>query len=872
MDTKSNTPQKIHLKDYQPSAWMIHRVELYVDLDPACTHVRSVLHLEARLHSQLPPIELNGENLKLISVKLNGSLLSEKDYTLTDKFLIVPRLLPKSTLEICTECVPAENFSMEGLYQSGTMLCTQMEAEGFRKFSYFLDRPDVLAVYTVTLKADAQKYPVLLSNGNCVQESVLKGVKTVVWKDPFPKPSYLFALVAGDLACLKGSHHTSTGRDVELRVYTDHDKADRAAYALECLKRAMRWDEQRFDLECDLDTYMIVAVDAFNAGAMENKGLNIFSASCALANPHTATDDDFSRVDSVIAHEYFHNWTGNRVTCRDWFQLTLKEGLTVLRESLYTEDMTQSDIQRIMAVRDLRNSQFVEDSGPLAHPIRPESYIEVDNFYTSTVYEKGAEVIRMMRTLIGPPLFRKGIKLYFQRYDGTAVTTEDFIKTLSEASGRDLSLFSRWYSQAGTPDLFVKDKFYPQTNVYTVSLRQTCRETPESRAKKPFPIPILLGVFDANTGKEVATDLILMQKEYYEYSINLKYNIKPVLSILRNFSAPVNVHFKQSIQDKIFLARNDTDMFNRYEAVQSAMLKELIDAVENEHYVFSKEIHQLWQLMLDRSIEKLDHPGWTALALSLPSVTQIAENFNIVDYPHIYKIRRKFFDYLCEGNLDRFDKMIQLNDTSDHEFVPTFEDASKRKLFFLAWTCRANLSKDDSVKPIYDLFQHAHQMTRKINTMLMLVENPCEYTAHALRSFYDDWKSDILVLDKWFAIQMSLKTPDILSRITELEKNLAFNPKRPGSVRALYGAFIGNKPLFHNDPQKHYPFILKRLLDIDSFNPMLACGLVKSAFSQFSKLPESNQVQIIECFKTIDATKISPNLFEVFTQINAVKF
>ncbi len=863
----TSSPKTIYLKDYKPFDWIIPTVSLVFDLDFKITTLTATLEIEARCPNHVCPLVLDGEEIELLSVKVNGNVLTKENYALTDTHLTLSHLPPKATVEITTQFSPEKNFSMEGLYQSGNILCTQMEAEGYRKITYYPDRPDVMSVYTVTLKGNTTTFPLLLSNGNCIHQETHGDMQTVTWHDPFPKPCYLFAIVAGDLACLKGEHVTPSGRNIDLRIYTDHDKADRAQYALDCLKSAMVWDEQTFGLECDLDTYMIVAVDAFNAGAMENKGLNIFTAAYALANPNTATDNDFAGVDSVIAHEYFHNWTGNRITCRDWFQLTLKEGLTVLRDALYSEDMNHPQIERIQAVQGLRNHQFVEDSGPLAHPIRPESYIEIDNFYTSTVYEKGAEVIRMLRTLLGKEKFRKGMDQYFESHDGCAVTTEDFIASLERANHIDLSRFQRWYSQAGTPEVQVEESFDAVGKTYTLTLSQSCRPTAESAHKKPFPMPVVMGLFDAETCKEIHTETLLFQEEKTSFEFQVKSSQKPIVSLFRNFSAPINLKFDQPFSEKIFLAEHDTDLFNRYEAIQSTMKAHLLSVIQGKATPFSNDIKKLWQTLLQRSIDGKDLPAWTALAIVPPTTSILAAECLPIDYIHIYQMRSNFLNFLCEGNDALFEKLIAQNDTQHLSYAPTFEQVSMRKLYATALGFLARVNSEKAIPVIAERFDSTTQMTDKMNTLSLLVENRSSFTEKALSDFYQTWQKDSLVINKWFSVQMSIQTPHILERIAMLEKDPCFNSKLPAKIRSLYGAFIGNAPLFHQAPSEHYPFILHKILEIDSFNAMLASGLFKSAFSQFKKLPESNQKEIQNLLNQMDMTQLSPNLFEVVNQI-----
>lgn len=576
------TPQPIFLRDYQVPDFLIETVDLQFELNEERTLVKSKLAIKRNPASEKnnQHLVLNGEELKLISVKLNGQPVEDKNYTITNKLMTVSHVPDQFELEIENEISPINNTALSGLYVSRHNFCTQCESEGFRRITYFLDRPDVMARYTTTIIADEKRYPMLLSNGNPVASGKLNdGRHWVKWEDPFKKPSYLFALVGGDFECLEDEFVTMSGRKVALRIYVEKGDSDKCNFAMQAVKRAMRWDEEKFGREYDLDIYMIVAVSDFNFGAMENKGLNIFNTKYILANPATATDQDFINVESVIAHEYFHNWTGDRITCRDWFQLSLKEGLTIFRDQSFTEDTTSKTVAHIQDVTGLRNIQFPEDGGPLAHPIRPESYIEIGNFYTATIYEKGAQVIRMIRTILGDKLFRKGMDLYFDRHDGNAVTIEDFVKAMEDASKIDLKQFRLWYSQAGTPVLDVSENYDATEKKYTLTIKQVCPPTPGQPEKLPMDIPFEFGLLDAN-GKEILQELLRVTKTINQFEFK-NISAKPIPSLLRSFSAPVKVNFDYTDAALLFLFQHDTDEFNRWEAGQKYATRLILRLIDN---------------------------------------------------------------------------------------------------------------------------------------------------------------------------------------------------------------------------------------------------------------------------------------------------
>ncbi|MGH6804121.1 MAG: aminopeptidase N, partial [Methyloceanibacter sp.] len=627
------TPKAVHLKDYAPPDFFVDSVELYFELGEAATTVRAKLVLRANPLRANAPMNLDGRHLALRSVVMDGRKLEPDAYTMDDESLTIHRVPASFVLETEVEIKPHENTALEGLYKSGSMFCTQCEAQGFRRITYFPDRPDVLACYTTTIEADQARYPTLLSNGNRVAVGVAEnGRHWAKWHDPFPKPSYLYALVAGDLSRFPDRFVTASGRSVNLDIFAEHSNSDKCEHAMRCLKQAMRWDEDTFGREYDLDTYMIVAVDDFNMGAMENKGLNIFNSQCVLAKPQTATDGDFESILGVIGHEYFHNWTGNRVTCRDWFQLSLKEGLTVFRDQMFTADMTSAATKRIGDVVGLRASQFPEDAGPMAHSVRPDSYIEISNFYTATVYLKGAEVIRMMHTLLGEKGFRKGMDLYFERHDGQAVTCEDFVAAMQDANGLDLGQFKLWYSQSGTPEITVQTAYDAQAKVYTLTLTQSCAPTPGQPTKQPLHIPLAVGLVGRDGSDlplqlegEVApagetTRVLSLRKETETLRfVNAAY--EPVPSLLRGFSAPVKLRLEQSEHDLLFLLRHDNDPFNRWEAGHRLAVNILLRTVEQHRAGTALTPNPRFIEALADALANTGDKRFAAQVMTLPSET-----------------------------------------------------------------------------------------------------------------------------------------------------------------------------------------------------------------------------------------------------------
>ena len=876
---KQGSAQTVYLKDYTPPSYWVDTVALRFDLDAERTHVRSTLSLRRREGvADDAPLVLDGEDLELVSLSLDGQVLDANAYRLDERSLTIDAVPAAFELQIETVIHPQENTSLEGLYTSSGNFCTQCEAQGFRKITYFPDRPDVMARYTTTIVADAEACPVLLSNGNPVETGTLEeGRHFAVWEDPHPKPSYLFALVAGRLDCREAMHVTPSGREVTLRVYVEPHNIDKCDHALASLKKAMVWDEQRFGLEYDLDIYMIVAVDDFNMGAMENKGLNVFNSKYVLARPDTATDADYIAIEAVIAHEYFHNWTGNRVTCRDWFQLSLKEGLTVFRDQEFTADMHSPAVKRIDDVRLLRTHQFAEDASPMAHPVRPGSYIEINNFYTVTIYEKGAEVVRLYQTLLGRDGFRKGMDLYFQRHDGQAVTTDDFRAAMADANGVDLSQFQRWYEQAGTPTVRAHGEWQPEECVYVLTLEQSCPSTPGQADKAPFLIPVGVGLLDAN-GRDMPLALegdaaaladggVLHLSEARQTFRFTGLAEEPVPSLLRGFSAPVRLEFDYTPEQLMFLMAHDSDSFNRWEAGQQLAVRAvkcLLEDYRHEHALGLEPpfIEAFREVLLDRDAD----PALVAEALSLPSETYLAELLEPVDPEAIHAVRRFVRRTLAAALRDVFQETFDaLQDFGDYSIDPA--SIGRRALKNTCLSYLAELDDADIHEQCYAQFDTADNMTDVLAALRALADSESEEGEKALAQFETQWREDPLVLDKWFSIQAMSRRPDTLERVQTLMSHPGFSIRNPNRVRALIGAFANGNPLrFHASDGSGYEFLAERVLELDTLNPQVAARLVKP-LTRWRHYEAGRRALMRQSLQGIAAAeKLSPDLFEIVSK------
>jgi aminopeptidase N len=852
----------IYLKDYKKPDYLIPNIHLDIYLDDTNTRVTSTLTLVKNTKG-ITDIVLNGENQTLLSVKKDSILLSPSDYTLSDTHLRIPNISDHTTLEIESTLNPSENLALEGIYKSDNIICSQNEPEGFRRITYFIDRPDVLSSFTTKLSGNKKQYPLLLSNGNPIERGDIDAdTHFVTWEDPFPKACYLFAVVAGDLAKISDTFTTKSGRDILLEIYTDKGQEDRCWHAMTSLKKSMTWDEDIFGLEYDLDIFMIVAVDAFNMGAMENKGLNIFNAAYILADPKTATDSDYKNIEAVVAHEYFHNWTGNRVTCRDWFQLTLKEGLTVFRDQEFSSDMNVRSIERIENIRRLRNAQFPEDAGPMTHPIRPESYEEVNNFYTATVYEKGAEIIRMIHTIIGKDAFRKGIDIYFDTFDGMAVTTEDFIDSMEKASGYNFDTFKYWYHQAGTPTVSVTEDYNAETSTYSLHFSQHTPKTPETTDKKPFTFPIVVGLLDSR-GKSLGekTEIMSTQTHTLHFS-NIK--TKPIPSLFRELCAPVIVQFDYSDEDLSLLMTHDENPVNQYEAAQNLALNVLRPAIVSLQK--KQAIHVPAQFLNTIGL-CIDNPNINlalkAEMLTLPSVVSLVEGMEIVDYHSAIKARKYICQSIAKTHAPLFIKWIHT--LSEQSFTISPESMAQRRFKNLCLSYLAETG-DEYLKDIYQHYKKSTNMTDQISALAILCQHPSTETKSALRHFHSTWKHNALIMNKWISVQASSPAETTFKNIQALEHHPIFDKKNPNKCRALYGAFASNHTHFHAEDGSGYRFLAEKIADIDTYNPSIAARL-STAFKKYKKLDNTRQATMKGAILSIlDKPDLSKNTQEILTK------
>lgn len=864
-----NNPQTIFLKNYTVPEYLIHSVALSFTLDDDNTQVtsRMVMVRNPASLSSTTSLTLNGENLTLLRVVLNDDIeLTEADYSLTADSLTIHNMPQQHDfiLTIENSINPKANTALEGLYLSNGMLCTQCEAEGFRKITYFLDRPDVMTRFTTTLIGDKDRYPVLLSNGNNSHHGDLDHNRHfVTWEDPFNKPCYLFALVAGQLECVADTFTTMSGRTVALEIFVEaHDK-DKCAHAVQSLKNAMLWDEQVYGREYDLDLYMIVAVSHFNMGAMENKGLNVFNTKFVLARPDTATDFDYEHIEGVIAHEYFHNWSGNRVTCRDWFQLSLKEGFTVFRDQEFTADRTSKGVKRIEDVNALRTRQFAEDAGPLAHPIRPEAYIEINNFYTLTVYEKGAEVVRMIRTLVGVEGFRKGSDLYFDRHDGQAVTCEDFVKAMEDANGVDLTQFRRWYEQAGTPVLTVTQQYDAGAKTLALTIKQHCPATPNQAVKLPLHIPVTVGLL--NPDGSAAIDEVILQLTDAEQVFSFTgLKEQPVVSLLRGFSAPVKLVMERSLEELAFLLSYDSDEFNRWEAGQELAGKLILGLVadcQNKRPLFVNPIIvTAFKQVLTHAWDDL---SYFSLLLNLPSETYLAEQMTIVDVLAIHEARELVVRTLAEQLQAEF-KAIYVANHRDESGIFDAGAIGRRRIKNICLAYLSKLEQPDIHQWASTQFTTAGNMTDQIAALSVIVNSAHPEKAACLASFYHQWQAEALVVDKWFALQACSPAPDTFANVQALMKHAAFDLKNPNRVRSVVGAFSQANPVhFHAENGQGYAFLADQIIALNTLNPQIASRMV-GALTSWRRFDSTRQALIkSQLERIIHTDAISKDVYEV---------
>jgi aminopeptidase N len=868
-------PTPTYLHDYRPPAYRVTHTELSVDLDPAATRVKARLHLERHPDREAGlPLTLDGEQLTLKAIAIDGQPLGDEEYTLSDTGLTVHRVPERFHLDTEVVIAPEANTVLEGLYQSSGMYCTQCEAEGFRRITFYPDRPDVMATFSTTVIGDAEREPVLLSNGNPMARGELpNGRHFVTWEDPYPKPCYLFALVAGDLQKVEDRFTTLGGREVTLQIWVEQENLDKTDHAMASLKRAMAWDEQAYGREYDLDLFMIVAVNDFNMGAMENKGLNIFNSAAVLTHPHTATDAAFQRVEGIVAHEYFHNWSGNRVTCRDWFQLSLKEGFTVFRDQCFSADTNSAPVKRIEDVSFFRTAQFAEDAGPTAHPVRPDHYIEITNFYTLTIYEKGAEIVRMLCNLVGPEAFRQGSDRYFERFDGQAVTIEDFVGCMAEASGRDLAQFLRWYSQAGTPEIDAHGEYDYAQAEYHLTLRQRTPATPGQPDKQALHIPIRLGLVGTKSGRDLAltldgealgSDTVLHLRDDEQTFVFTEVSEAPVPSLLRGFSAPVKLRFPYSREELVFLLAHDSDGFNRWDAGQRLALLALDDLIaahrNGVEKVMDPRVVDAFRSLLT---EETDDKAVLAEMLTLPSEAYIAEQQPLVDVDAIHAARTFVKQSLAVALHDEFLAVYEGN-RSEAPYAPEPEQIAARSLKNVALSYLMAIEGEQGIALARAQFDADHNMTDVRAALTLLTHSSRDDLADpALRVFGEKWAHDPLVMDQWFSIQVTRPQPDALERVRFLMQHPAFSLKNPNRVRALIGAFANqNRVNFHRADGQGYRLLADVVIELNRLNPEIAARLI-TPLTRWQRFDETHQALMKGELERIRAEELSPNVYEV---------
>jgi len=883
-ETVKETPKEIFLKDYKAPDYAFEKVDLKFELGEEKTLVTSNIRVIPK-SSDGAPLILDGENLKLVSLKINGSPVPEGNHKIAARKLHLTSL-PTSAfdLEIVTEIEPQNNTSLEGLYKSTGNFCTQCEAEGFRKITYFQDRPDVMSKFTTRIEADKTLYPVLLGNGNLIEEGELSvGKHYAVWEDPWTKPCYLFALVAGQLVSRDDSFTTVSGRKVALRIWTPPQDVPKTAHAMKSLQLAMKWDEEVFGLEYDLDLFNIVAVPDFNMGAMENKSLNIFNSRLVLASPETATDADYAAIEGVIGHEYFHNWTGNRVTCRDWFQLSLKEGLTVFRDQEFSSDMGSRGVKRIADVCRLRISQYPQDAGPMAHPVRPHSYIKMDNFYTVTVYEKGAEVVRMYQTLLGKSGFRKGMDLYFQRHDGQAVTCEEFLAAMFDANDVKFPTFPLWYAQAGTPTLTVTTSYNSDAQTFTIKCKQEVPSTPGQPTKEPMLLPLAVGLLDSH-GKDMrltsvkdgaslhnltsaegdftTTAVLQVDKAEQEFTF-VDIAEKPVPSLLRNFSAPVRLVSDVTNEDLFFLLAHDSDQFNRWEAGQTLSRKLMLDLIVAEQKgqklsVNSAFIEGIRSTLTNSSLDK----EFVAKCLSLPGESEIADLMNVADPDAIHTVRRFVIKEIAANLREDLLHVVEANQSSV-AYDPSHEHRARRSLKNIALGYLAALDEPETTDLAVNEFKNATNMTDQVSALAAICQSPGDARSRSLSDFYEQWKDDALVVNKWLGLQAMSDVPGNVENVRSLLDHPAFDIRNPNKVYSLIGGFCASAVNFHAKDGSGYKFLADIVLQLDKLNPQVASRMV-SAFSRWRRFDEDRQALSKAQLERITSMNgLSDNVFEI---------
>lgn len=866
-------PQAILLADYTEPAYWIDETELTFTLNDEYTDVLARLRLRANDAADTQGVlALHGQSLTLLSVVVDGQVRSANDYRVDDDFLYLTELSQHPVLEIVTRIYPAQNTALEGLYRSGGMYCTQCEAEGFRRITYYLDRPDVMSVFTTHIMADAQRFPTMLSNGNCIADECEGDLRHVTWHDPHKKPSYLFALVVGDLVMQQDTFVTVSGRTVALQIFVEPQNADKTDYALDALKRAMRWDEDVYGREYDLDVFMIVAVDDFNMGAMENKGLNIFNSSCVLANPSTATDAAYQRIEAIVAHEYFHNWSGNRVTCRDWFQLSLKEGFTVFRDACFSADMNSATVKRIEDARIMRTVQFAEDAGPMAHPVQPDSFIEISNFYTVTIYEKGAEIVRMLHKILGADGFRQGSDLYFARHDGQAVTIDDFLAAMEAANRCDLSVFRRWYKQAGTPQVAVSTHYDEGAQQFHLTLRQASA-TPAGQAHhQPLWIPVQLGLLDRQ-GRQMPITLdctaswnsssqVLHFSQTEQTFVFEGVYEQPIVSLFRDFSAPVKVDFAQTADELLFLWQHDSDGFNRWDAGQRLMLQWIQEATHKECTLSQEAIQALRGILHDESLD----PVLVTYLMTLPSEAYIAEFSAVIDPAAIHHARLRVKYALARALVADMARVYQrLNTTEAYAAEP--QQMARRTLKNLAlhyWL----LADPLALAAVQIQLQQADNMTDKMAALAIVLESgDTSAIEQNLMAFYQQWQHDPLVVNPWLALQASSATLATVEYIEKLLHHEAFDWRNPNKVRSVLGAFSQQALVqFHAQDGSGYRLLADAVIRLNASNPQIAARLL-APLTKYRRLIPALAVNMKQELERIMQTpELSKDVYEVVSK------
>ncbi|SMC60347.1 aminopeptidase N [Desulfocicer vacuolatum DSM 3385] len=860
-----------YLKDYRPPAYWIDTIDLQFDLYEKEVIVTSFMKIQRNNEQagEHTPLVLNCQDADILHVVAGDMVLLPGEYERGEDYFKLNRVPEQFTLEIKNRLTPQNNTSLEGLYKSSGTFCTQCEAEGFRKITCFSDRPDVMSRFSCIITADENKYPVLLSNGNLVKKGKLENNRHYVkWEDPFKKPSYLFALVAGDLVCIKDTFTTCSGREIDLHIYVEAENKDKCGHAMASLKQSMAWDEQRFGREYDLDLYQIVAVNDFNMGAMENKGLNVFNSKYVLARPETATDQDFMNIQGVIGHEYFHNWTGNRVTLQNWFQLSLKEGLTVFRDQEFTADLNSRAVKRISDVKNLRTLQFPEDAGPMSHPVRPESYIEMNNFYTMTVYEKGAEVIRMIHEILGREIFRKGMDLYFHRFDGRAVTTEDFIQTMEDAAGVDLSRFRLWYSQSGTPRVTVRRTYNEKRRQLTIKIAQTTPPDHNQQQKKALHIPIKFGLLDKN-GKDITPpehhllELKSLEKEWVFDDIPSE----TVPSLFRGFSAPVIMDTDLTCEELSFLMAHDNDAFNRWDAAQQLYFREidtLISGLQSHATptVSSHVINALEKALKDPHMDR----ALMAKTITLPDENEIGEKYEIIDVDAIHSARQFLRQSIAKELEGLFMEIIDSGSAVDPKDL-SHNAMAHRSLVNAALSYVAALESPQSQEIIYQHFISSGNMTREIFSLTLLCDMTSPFTGPALEQFYEKWHTDPLVMDKWFSVQAGATVPGTLDKIKSLCRHPDFTWKNPNRIRSLIGVFGMTNPfVFHQADGAGYQFFADKVIDLDKINPQITARMV-SVFNRYKRYDARRRELMKNQLKRIhDVRGLSRDVYEIVSR------